>query len=223
MKIFLILWSCLVFGLSVEASNPPDGNLPVKKNSTESPLPAKNYSAKNSSIRSSQKHRSKNSQKNSLSRRDESKKFTSKKFASKKKVSKRVERKTVEQSLAQNQISPANCSLLETQYKQTLSPLPEVVDDSPTQQCVFKQKISEENLNFFLRAAFYHKDEGVKKEAFNKLDSFACGLKISCQEFYKIIETHNRAAFETQKNNWQGYSARANNLKEKALAKINRL
>jgi hypothetical protein len=120
-------------------------------------------------------------------------------------------------------MTPADCGVLEKRFKEKFSPLVAVIKDSPTQQCVYKQKISEENLNFFIRAAFYHKEAAVKKEAFNKLESFTCGFKLSCQEFYKMIDTHDKAAAQSQKKTWQGFAGRANSIKEKALAQLNQL
>jgi hypothetical protein len=118
---------------------------------------------------------------------------------------------------------PLRCDKLEKQYKGEFSPLFKVVGDKSTQQCVYQQKISEENLNFFIRAAFYHKNTKVREVAFNKLDSFTCGQKLSCQDFYKIIDTHDKAAVKSQKSRGAIFSTRANSLKEKALAQINQL
>lgn len=119
--------------------------------------------------------------------------------------------------------TPAACNKLEVQYQESFAPLNKVVTDKQTKYCVYSQEISAENLNFFIRAAFYYKNAEVRKKAFDKLDSFACGLKVSCQDFYKIIDTHQKAVAHSQKKVWQGFSVRADSLKEKALARLHRL
>lgn len=115
------------------------------------------------------------------------------------------------------------CKNLENKYHNSFSPLGKEVADQKFEDCVFQQKISDENIHFFVRAAFYHKNDNVKKEAFNKLDSFECGVKVSCQEFYKVIDIHNNGAQQIQKKDRKTYFSRAHLIKEKVLAKINQL
>jgi hypothetical protein len=134
-----------------------------------------------------------------------------------KRVLQRAAKKTMKSEI-KNQ-----CQNLEKKYKTHFVPLSETFVDDGVENCIFKQKIADENFQFFIRAAFYHKKDSVKKEAFKKLDLFECGLKVSCQDFYKTVDVHNKAAEQVQKKDWKNYYSRANSLKEKALAKINQL
>lgn len=116
-----------------------------------------------------------------------------------------------------------DCNELGLEIREKLSVPYKTFSDTSVKSCLTQTTVNSKNLPLFIASAFYYRNLETRKKALAKLEGYSCEDKISCGDFYQLLDSHIKATTLEQPKSWKDFSTRTNLLRAKAQAQFDEL